>query len=1017
VADSETEFCLLGPLELRSGGLALPVLPGKQRALLAALLLKPNKAVPLDELVEAIWATDPPASAYASIRNFVKALRAALGDACGSRVRTVPGGYTVAVEAGELDIARFTALLDRARELADDAAWQEAALALNEALSLWRGEPLADVPSQWLTLREVPRLTELRLQALEARCVAGLQLGRQADVIADLRQMIALHPLRERLHALLMLALYWNGQQAAALAAYQHARAMLVQELATEPGPELQELHQQVLVADPALTGPKSPRLPGRLAGHAVPRELPAPVGHFTGRAAELAELSAMAADGQGRALIICAVDGTAGVGKTALAVQWAHRVLQRFPDGQLYVNLRGYDPAEPVAAGDALAGFLRTLGVPGKEIPDGVQDRARLYRSSLAGRRMLVLLDNARDAEHVRLLLPGDPGSLVLVTSRDTLAGLVAADGARRLDLDVLPLADSVALLRSLIGPRADHEPEAVAALAERCARLPLALRIAAELAVARRQAQLKDLVAELAATRLDGLAGGDDRADVRAVFTWSFRQLPDDAARAFALIGLHPGADLDVHAAAALTGTAAGQARRLLGRLHRARMLQVDACGRYSMHDLMRVYAREQAAAADTDGQSRHASTRLFDYYLSAAAAAMDVLFPAEADRRPRVRPVEAVLPAMPGQVDARAWLDGERANLVAAVVHCSGHGWSRHATDLARTLHRYLITGNHLPEAHTICIHELQAAGRSEDLAAEASALSGFGMIAIEKGRFHDAAGHYQAALERYCRYGDRTGQARALANLGIAQQHLHDQQSAADYYRQAIAAYEEARDRRGVASVMCSFSLVEDELGSHDLAREHLKFALQSFRDQQDQLREAEALAKMGILSLRRGQPRQAADYHQQSLAVYRSIGSRTGVAIALHNLGEISLRQGECQQAVSYLQQAITLLRNTGYQYGEITALRALADALHGADRPAAARAELATALRLAAETGNTYQLASAHRDLAESHCRARQHEQARHHWQQALALYTQLGSPEADRVSSRLGGQKAEGQG
>jgi hypothetical protein len=285
-------------------------------------------------------------------------------------------------------------------------------------------------------------------------------------------------------------------------------------------------------------------------------------------------------------------------------------------------------------------------------------------------------------------------------VTSRDALAGLVAADGARRLDLDVLPLTDAVGLLRSLIGSRADTDPGAVTALAGLCARLPLALRIAAELATARPAAPLAELVAELAASRLDLLDAGEDRTDVRAVFSWSYRQLPDDAAEAFALIGLHPGEDLDVHAAAALTGTSAGQAGRVLDRLHRASLLQAGGTGRYGMHDLLRAYAREQAAAHDTGGWCHQALTQLFDYYLAAAAAAMDVLFPAEGRWRPRIPASAAGVPAMPGEADARAWLDAERANLVAVAVHCAEHGWPDHATGLAGTLFRYLISGSHLP-----------------------------------------------------------------------------------------------------------------------------------------------------------------------------------------------------------------------------------------------------------------------------------------------------------------------------
>jgi len=440
----------------------------------------------------------------------------------------------------------------------------------------------------------------------------------------------------------------------------------------------------------------------------ALPRQLPGVAAHFTGRAAELAALTGLLDGPPGaptRAVVISAIGGTAGVGKTALAVQWAHLIAGRFPDGQLYVNLRGYDTGEPVATADALAGFLRALGVPGTDIPGEIEERARLYRSRLAGRRVLVLLDNAHDAGQVRPLLPGDPGCVAVVTSRDTLAGLVAADGARRLDLDVLPLGDAIALLRSLIGPRADDDPGATAELAGLCARLPLALRIAAELAATRRITPLRQLVAELESDRLGCLDAGEDRADVRAVFSWSYRQLPGDLADAFVLTGLHPGADLDVHAAAALTGTSISQARRVLSRLHRASLLQECGPGRYGMHDLLRAYAREQAVARDTSEQSRQALTRLFDYYRSAAAAAMDLLYPAEGHRRPRMSPTAAVVPAMQDEAAARAWLDRERANLVVMVVHCAGHGWPAHAASLARTLFGYLMNGGHRPEARTI------------------------------------------------------------------------------------------------------------------------------------------------------------------------------------------------------------------------------------------------------------------------------------------------------------------------
>jgi DNA-binding SARP family transcriptional activator/tetratricopeptide (TPR) repeat protein len=1008
-----TDFCLLGPLLVRSCGAVVPVRRGKQRAVLAALLLRAGQVVSLDELAEILWGQEPPPSARVTIQNYVMRLRQALADTGGSRISTQPHGYLIRVGPGELDVARFESLLGAAREAARDSSWDTAAARSRAALLLWRGDPLSDVDSEVLAAREVPRLAELRLQALEVRIDADLHLGRQAEVIAELRQLVTGDPLREHLHGLLMLALYRDGCQAEALAAYQDARRVLVEELGTEPGTKLRELHQRMLAGDPALAvlDPVPPA-----ASAAAPRELPARVAHFTGRTSELAALSKLL-DVPGvqvpETVVISAIGGTAGVGKTALAVHWAHRVAGRFPDGQLYVNLRGYDPGRPVAAAEALAGFLRVLGVPGTDIPDGTEDRARLYRSRLVGRRVLVLLDNARDGEQVRPLLPGDPGCAAVVTSRDTLAGLVAADGARRLDLDVLPLPDAVGLLRSLIGPRAGQDPGAAAELAGLCAQLPLALRIAAELAAARPSVTLTELAAELKASRLDCLDAGEDRADIRAVFSWSFRQLPGDVAGAFGVLGLHPGGDLDVHAAAALAGASTGRARKTLDRLHRASLLQATGPGRYGMHDLLRAYACEQAAARDTGGQCDQALTRLFDYYLAAAAAAMGILFPAEADRRPRVPPAAAAVPTMPGEAGARVWLDAERANLVAVVVHCAGHGWPDHASGLAGTLFRYLISGSHLPEAHTIYRRSLQAARRSGDLAAEASALNGLGSIAMMKGRLRDAVCHYQGALKAYRRCGDRARQAAVLQNLGATAHELHDLRSAACYCREAIAAYNDAEDSLGAACALVTLATTETELGSYRQASRHFRRALPVLRDAKDEVGEVEALEGIGELSLRRGQLARAAAFYQQALAIYRRINNLAGVADQLRRLGEVSLRRGEYQQAIGYLRQALALYRQAGYQHGEIAALRILAEALHQVGQPAAARAELAAALRLAAGTGHTYQQASAHRDLAESHHRAGQDEQARHHWQQALTLYTQLGAPEADQVQSRLSAQEA----
>jgi hypothetical protein len=539
---------------------------------------------------------------------------------------------------------------------------------LGEALGLWRGAPLADADSRVLQDAQVPRLEQARLQAVEWRIEADLHLGRHGQLVPELTALVGEYPLREHARAQLMLALYRCGRQGEALAAYQDARRVLVAELGVEPAAELRGLHRRILAADPALASPAAGDSIGTaagdggragivgaagLAGGAVaPRQLPAAIAHFTGRASAMEALSRLAAGAAGSvaaggAVVIAAIVGAAGIGKTALAVQWGQQNAGLFPSGQLYVNLRGFDPAgTPVEPGAAIRGFLETLGVPGGQVPAGLDAQAGLYRSLVAGRRMLIVLGNARDSEQVRPLLPGSAGCLVLVTSRSQLAGLVAVDGAHPVALDVLTAGEADDLLSRRLGDgRVAAEPAAAGELAGLCARLPLALNITAARAIARPGVPLAVLAEELRGDqgRLAALEGGDAMASVRAVFSGSLREL-DAAASLFRLAGLHPGPDLDRYAAAALTGSRPEQAAGMLDLLARAHLVHAARPGRYGMHDLLRVYARELAAARDSDdGEDwqRAALTRLFDHYLHAAAAAMDTLFPAERHRRPRIPP----------------------------------------------------------------------------------------------------------------------------------------------------------------------------------------------------------------------------------------------------------------------------------------------------------------------------------------------------------------------------------------
>jgi tetratricopeptide (TPR) repeat protein len=892
----------------------------------------------------------------------------------------------VRVDPGELDVARFEVLLDGARNCARSDSWEGAANQARAALALWHGEPLADVESEALALSEVPRLTELRLQASELRVDAELRLGRHGEVIAELERLAAAHPLREHLHALLMLALYRDGRQAEALAVYQHARRVLVDELGAEPGAELRALHRQILTASPALAAPEPAPLPagdvrmtGARPGPVLPRELPGPVSQFAGRAAELAELSRVlerTGAQRPRTLVISAIAGMAGVGKTALAVQWAHQVADRFPDGQLHVNLRGYDPGQPVSAADALAGFLRSLGMAEQDIPAEAGERAARYRSLLAGRRMLIVIDNARNAEDVRPLLPGSPSCMTVVTSRDALAGLVARDGARRLDLGPLPPAEAAGLLRALIGARADAEPEATATLAGYCARLPLALRVAAERAAASPSVPLADVALELADQheRLDLLdAAGDPLTAVRAVFSWSVRHLDDQAARTFRLLGLHPGASFDAYAAAALTDTTLRQARRLLHRLARAHLVQPAGTSRYGMHDLLSAYAADRAADQDSEQEREAALTRLFDHYLATAAVAAGTLFHGDPDQPALPRPGGPV-PPVTSPAAALAWLDAERSTLVAVAANAADHGRAGHAIGLAATIFRYLDVG-HFADVAAVHGHARRAAAQSGDRTAEAAALTMLGAADAAQGRLRQATSHLEQALALCRDDGDRIGEARALGRLGTVDYCRGSYQRSAGRHRMALAIYTDVGDHAGQARELHALGTVALRQGRYEQAAGHLRQSLALFRDAGLRSGEALVLSHLGELEVRQGHYAQASGHLRRSLGLGRQIGNRPCQARTLACLGFSELRQGRHQQAIGHLRESLALHAQAGNSSGQAEALNGLGEALLARSQVGEASARHAAALALAIQCGDKREQARARSGLAGA-CRA-----------------------------------------
>jgi DNA-binding SARP family transcriptional activator/tetratricopeptide (TPR) repeat protein len=1010
------EFRVLGPVEVRSGEHALAVGHPRQRAVLAVLLLEAGRVVPADLLIDRVWGEDPPASVRNVLSGYVARLKAVIGGANDDSVWVSRrhGGYLLHAQPDLVDVHRFRDLVAAAGDEADDRAQG----LLRDALALWQGPALAGLESPWLNATRHTLELERHAAVLDLNDVR-LRQGEQGGLIGDLTGQVAAAPADERLIGQLMLALYRCGRQTEALRQFDQARRFLADELGADPGPPLRTLHEQILNADPALAPPSTSVGNGQPADQ-VPHQLPADVSAFTGRAGEIAALDEFllpVASSEGTAVrastaaVICAVSGTAGVGKTALAVRWAHRAAAQFPDGQLYVNLRGYDPDRPVTAADALAGFLRALGVPGQAIPSDEEERAARYRSLLAGRRMLVVLDNAASVDQVRPLLPGTPGCAVLVTSRDSLAGLVARHGARRIDLDLLPLPDAVSLLGQLIGLPAAADPDAVATLAGLCARLPLALRVAAELAATRPAETLGGLVAEVRneQARLDLLdAGGDPRTSVRAVFSWSLDALDAGTARVFRLACLHPAADFEPWAVAALAGTPVEQVRRQLSDLNRAHLIQSAAPGRYGMHDLLRAYARDLAERREGEEEMHAATSRMNDHYLNAAAVAMNAVFPAERDRRPPIEPAASAVQPMADSAAALAWLDAELAALIAVTAHAAEHGRPRHAIRMAATLARYLDSSARYVEARSLHGFAYWAACQVGDRAAEGRALNGLGAAAFCLAGYDVADDLFCRAADLFRETTDRASEGRALHNLGWVRWGQGRYQAAADLFQQELTLFRETGDRGAQAGAVDGLGVVAMHQGHYDVAVGYHRQALSMFDDAGDRRGAALSLANLGAVCDRQGHHQQALGYYEQAMALFRQVGERANEARMLANIGRDYHQQGRFQDAADHLTRALEFDRDSAHQWGEIKDRIGLGDVLLAVAQPGQARAHYAAALGQAVQIGDMYEQARAHDGLGQACDALGDDALARSHWQQALELFAELGAPEYDEVRVRL---------
>ena len=964
------EFRLLGPLEVDDRGQLVPIPSAKHRVLLACLLVRPGEVVTVDELAEVIWGDALPANPRTAVQTYVSRLRQRLP--LGEVLQSRPDGDVLAAARGDIDVGRFEILLEQARQATRAGDRQAEAALLRQALALWRGVPLADVPSEMLQRNVVPRLVEQRLSALQARIEADLALGRHAEVVAELRALTDQYPLREKYWALLMLALYRCDRQADALQAYQRGRRVLVDELGIDPGPELRGLHQAVLTNDPALAVP-----PAEVAGDGGvrPSQLPLDVAHFVGRADLVKEIKRLLGDDQ--RVPVVAVSGPPGVGKTALAVHAAHRLAERFPDGQLSVDLQGstagLQPLQPI---EVLGRFLRALGVAPGAIPSDLPEASALLRSRMAGRRLLLLLDNAADATQVLPLLPASPGCGVVVTSRRMVTAL---EGATHLRVAVLDAGEALALLGRLAGPRrVAAEPEAAAEVARWCGHLPLALRIAGA-RLATRPAWPVAVVAERLADeqrRLDELELAE--VGVRASFAVSFEQFqasqdPSDrtAATAFELLGVLDSPEVGVPVAARLLELPEEATERVLERLVDAHLLQTPAPGRYRLHDLLRVYARELASERHSQAERAAALTRALGYYTASTWQTLAVLSPgdrrlAHADDRWRKGGEEFADAA-----SALAWLEAERPNLLAAIQQAATPGVpDENATQLAQALFGFFVVRGHQQDWVRANQVALGVARRTGDRAAQAQALNDLGGAYQRYGRYSEALACHHESRALFRELGDRSGYAYSLINLAI----VHHRQG---HYEQAVACYRESMEacrvlgeHRGRATATGNLALVLAHLGRYQEALACQGECQALFGKLDDRRGHAFGLNVLGIIYERQGRHEEALVLLGESLAVCKALGDRDEQSYSLITMGRVYHRMGQDERALPLLRESLVVRGELGDPYIQAESLQELGVALQALGRA----------------------------------------EEARAHWQRALVIFEQLRTPEADQVRALLAG-------
>ncbi|MYX96192.1 tetratricopeptide repeat protein [Streptomyces sp. SID486] len=957
-------FGVLGPVRAWRGDATLSTGSPQQRALLAALLLREGRTATAGELIDALWGSEPPSQALAAVRTYASRLRKVLDPGV---LVSESGGYAVRSPGeGALDLTVAQDLAADAEKARGAGDLGRARTLLNQALGLWDGEPLAGVPGPYAEGQRA-RLEEWRLGLLESRLDLDLEQGCHAEAVSELTALTAAHPLRERLRELLMLALYRSGRQAEALAVYADTRRLLAEELGVDPRPGLRELQQRILQADPALAEPSAP-VAESPAAPVRPAQLPASVPDFTGRSSFVSELSdvlSSASETEGRVMAVSALAGIGGVGKTTLAVHVAHRARPAFPDGQLYVDLQGAGP-RPAEPETVLGSFLRALGTADTAIPDSLEERAALYRSVLDGRRVLVLLDNAKDAAQVRPLLPGTEGCAALVTSRVRMLDLA---GAHLVDLDVMSPEEALALFTKIVSEeRVAAERKAALDVVAACGFLPLAIRIAASRLAARRTWTVSVLAAKLAdeRRRLDELQAGD--LAVKATFELGYGQLEPPQARAFRLLGLADGPDISLAAAAAVLDLPPEDTEDLLESLVDTSLLESAAPGRYRFHDLVRLYARSCAERDEEPEREREeAMSRLLDFYLATTAGVYAIERPGdrlvddlEATEYPGLSFTEATA--------ALDWLYNEAAPLLACVRQSAGTERLRRGVDLlwaAKDLtesgansHQYEATARAMCEAtrtagdtraegraRTVLTDVLLVSGRIQQAEEEARTAMSLaegvgdstatcwvannrGLICLHQRRYADGRAYFDQAIDGFRAIGNRPGEASALSNLSRAQLGAGDTSEAVAIAMRGLAVYVSLGRTMRLANGHFAVGVALSQAGRHKEALSQFSEARDIFSGHRQRLWEGATNFRIAEVHMATGEAASAAQHAEQALALGCIGGDRMrGNVLTL--LGRALSALGQADRARACWREALNLYEQNGA--AEAEEVRALLD--------------------------------------------------------------------------------------